>query len=221
MRAIGQRFGLVVLLTALVLPSKTCAADETVWTFETDPVGSAPSDFSFGLTGKGRGGHWVVQEAADAPSGRQVLAQLDTDATDFRFPVAVVNAPMLQDLHAAVRCKMLTGRVDQACGLVVRYQDAQNYYVTRANALEGNVRLYHVVDGTRRQIAGWDGPVAKDSWHELRIDAQGDHLEVYWDGQHVLDAHDQTFQSAGKVGLWTKADSVTLFDDLKVGALKP
>lgn len=108
----------------------------------------------------------------------------------------------------------VSGRVNQACGLVFRYQDENNYYVTCANALEGNVRLYYVKDGRRHQIASWDGKVAKDIWHEIRIDDRGDHMEIYWDGKKIIDAHDTTFRDAGKIGVWTKADSVTCFDDL-------
>ncbi len=106
--------------------------------------------------------------------------------------------------------------MDQAAGLVFRYQDENNYYVTRANALENNVRLYKVVKGHRQQVATWSGPVKTDLWHELRVEAESDHFKVYWDGQKALDAHDQTFKDVGKVGLWTKADSVTEFDDLRV-----
>ena len=144
---------------------------------------------------------------------------MDADETDYRFPVAVANQPRLRDLRVSVRCKPVSGKVDQACGLVFRYQDEFNYYVTRANALENNVRLYHVVNGNRRQFAGLNGPVVGGVWHELKVEAQGDRLEVYWDGQKVIDAHDPTFQTAGQVGVWTKADSVTYFDDLNVEPL--
>lgn len=166
-------------------------------------------------------GRWVVQSDEGAPSGRHVLAQVDADQTDNRFPMAVVDQPSLRDLRLSVRCQTVAGRIDQACGVIFRYQNENNYYVTRANALEGNVRFYRVVDGTRRQLAGWDGPVTSGSWHTLCIDAQGDHVAVSWDRQQVIDIHDQTFQNAGKFGLWTKADSVTHFDDLTVEHFEP
>lgn len=130
--------------------------------------------------------------------------------------MAVANEPILRDLRLSVRCKPVSGQVDQAAGLVYRYQDENNYYVTRTNALEDNVRLYKVVNGRRQQFAGWNGRVATGVWHELRAEAKSDHFEVYWDGQKIIDAHDKTFLEAGKVGVWTKADSVTEFDDLKV-----
>lgn len=145
-----------------------------------------------------------------------MLAQTDADSTDDRFPVAFADKPTLRDLELSVRCKPVSGAVDRACGLVFRLKDANNYYVTRANALEGNVRLYYVKNGHRQQIATFSGNVAAGAWHEYRVVARGDHFEVYWDNAKVIDQHDQTFGDAGKIGLWTKADSVTYFDDLTV-----
>ncbi len=214
---------LLVLVALLTGPSSTDAQQGEPapkrWTFEGDRVGTGPTGFSFGRTGSGRVGHWVVLADKGAPSGANVLAQVDADETDYRFPIAIANEPVLRDLRLSVRCKPVSGKVDQACGLVFRDRDENHYYLARANALENNVRLYHVVDGRRRQIAGWNGRVSGGAWHELRVDARGDHLEVFWDGQKVLDAHDQTFRDAGKVGVWTKADSVTYFDDLSVAPL--
>ena len=193
----------------------------TRWTFDADPVGSAPAGFLFGRTGSGRVGRWIVQAEKDAPSDPNILAQVDADQMDYRFPVAVANEPILRDARLSVKCKTVSGDVDQACGLVFRYQDENNYDVTRANALEGNVRLYHVVKGNRQQFAGWNGTVTTGVWHELTVEAQGDHLLVFWDGQKIMEAHEQTFSQAGKVGVWTKADSVTYFDDLTVESLEP
>jgi hypothetical protein len=217
---------------ALILGNATVSSSETVlaeenrpdptpktWTFDSDKPDAAPVGFSFGRTGSGAAGSWVVVVEKDAPSGGQVLAQADTDATDYRFPVAVADGPSLADLRLSVQCKAVSGEVDQACGLVFRYQDENNYYITRANALENNVRIYYVKDGKRKQFASWAGEVTSKAWHELRVDAKGDHFDVYWDGHKVLDAKDATFSSAGKVGLWTKADSVTYFDDLSVSPI--
>ncbi|MBZ0119282.1 MAG: DUF1080 domain-containing protein [Sandaracinaceae bacterium] len=194
------------------------AAATRTRTFDDDAANAPPAGFSFGRTGSGALGRWVVQAEAGAPSGANVLAQLDTDDTDFRFPVAVLDAPVLRDVRVSVRCKMVSGSVDQACGLVARYRDENNYYITRANALEGNIRLYAVRDGQRRQLASWSGRVPPNAWHEYRLEVRGDHLEVFWNGQRVLDHHDTTFTEAGRVGVWTKADSVTHFDDLRAEA---
>jgi hypothetical protein len=125
---------------------------------------------------------------------------------------------MLSDVRVSVRCKPIAGKVDQACGLVFRYRDENNYYVARANALEDNVRFYYVSAGKRHELASWSGRVTSGSWHELRVDATGDLFEVFWDNQKVIETRDKTFIEPGKIGLWTKADSVTYFDDLIVEA---
>ena len=137
-----------------------------------------------------------------------------------RFPVAVADAPVLRDVRLEVRCKPVSGKVDQACGLVFRYRDENNYYLTRANALEDNVRLYHVANGRRRQLAGWNGKVAGQTWHTLAVVARGNRFQVHFDGNPVIDAQDDTFKEAGKVGVWTKADSVTHFDALSATPLE-
>jgi hypothetical protein len=186
------------------------------WTFDSAQTGAAPPGFVFGRTGQGAAGRWVVQAAPDAPSGPNVLAQADTDRTDNRFPVAVADAPVMRDGTVSVRCKPVSGRVDQACGLVFRFRDADNYYIARANALEDNVRLYTVRDGRRREIASWNGRVTPRAWHELRAEVDGDRIRVSWDGRQVIEKRDTTFPEAGRVGVWTKADSYTLFDDLTV-----
>ena len=185
------------------------------------PVGQPPAGFSFGRTGGGRVGHWVVQSAPDAPSPPNVLAQVDSDRTDYRFPVAAAPSPTFTDGSVAVKCKPVSGYVDRACGLVFRYQDENNYYLTRANALEDNVRFYYVKNGRRIQLANWSGKVTAGVWHELRVEFQGDHVEVYWDSTKRIDAHDRTFSGPGRVGVWTKADSYTLFDDLAAQPRSP
>jgi hypothetical protein len=186
------------------------------WTFEQDTVEAPPSGFAFARTDGGRVGRWLVRAMADAPTGKNVVMQVDDDSTRDRYPVAIADEPTLRDLRLSVQCRPVAGKVDQACGLVFRYRDESNYYVTRANALEGNVRLYYVRDGKREQFASWSGEVPADRWSELRAEAHGDRLVVHWNGEKVIDARDATFPDAGKVGLWTKADSVTAFDDLTV-----
>jgi hypothetical protein len=102
--------------------------------------------------------------------------------------------------------------------LVFRLKDPNNYYIIRANALENNYRLYPVVNGRRSQFAGANLKVTSGEWHELRVEAVGNKITCYYDGSQKIVATDDTFKEAGKVGLWTKADSVTSFDDLKVVA---
>ena len=152
---------------------------------------------------------------SDAPSGKQVLEQTDADATDSRFPVIVANDGEYGDLDLSVKGKAISGKVDQGIGLVFRFRDPKSYYVVRANALEDNVRLYKMVNGRRLQFAGANIKVSSGQWHTLRVVAKGDHLTCFYDGKQVIDAHDKTY-SSGKVGLWTKADSVIAFDDMTV-----
>ncbi|HMC83633.1 MAG TPA: hypothetical protein VKL61_10425 [Candidatus Polarisedimenticolia bacterium] len=205
----------VAAVGALVLAGAALAQEHApvIHNFDADAAGGTPPGFEFGRTGGGAQGKWIVKEEKDAPSAPNVLAQVDADATDYRFPVAFTG-PEMKDLRLSVKCKPVSGKVDQGCGLVFRLKDADNYYITRANALESNVRLYHVVKGRRIQFAGWNGKVASGVWHDLSVEAKGDHFQVSFDGKKVMDAHDKTFPDAGKFGLWTKADSVIYFDDL-------
>jgi hypothetical protein len=143
-----------------------------------------------------------------------VLAQEDSSPRSSRFALAIASAPSLRDASVSVRCLAVGGSIDRACGIVWRVQDAKNYYLARANALEDNVRLYFVQNGNRHQIAGWDGAVTSCAWHTLRADMRGDHIEVYWDDKKVVDARDGRVSEPGRIGLWIKADSRTVFDDL-------
>jgi hypothetical protein len=190
-----------------------------VFSFDSDEVDRVPTGFAFARTGSGALGRWLVRADATAPSPPNVLAQLDGDGTSFRFPVAVVPDVRLRDVRVSVKCKMVSGRVDQACGLVARYRDESNYLLTRANALEGNVRLYFVRDGERKQLASYSGSVERNRWHEHRFEVRGADLAVFWDGERVLRAREERFDEPGRVGVWTKADSVSSFDELRVEPL--
>lgn len=223
---IPNRLRQVCSLTA-ILPAMSLLASyragakqPMVWTFESDTPERAPGGFSFDRTGDGKRGRWLVREEAGAPSGRRVLTQTDDDDTDYRFPLAVAGAPELKNLKLSVKCKTVAGKVDQVCGLVFRYRDADNYYVARTNALENNVRLYHVKQGRRVQFAGWNGKVPKNLWYDFAIEAREDRFQVFFQGRQVIEARDRTFSGAGKLGVWTKADSATFFDELTATALE-
>lgn len=206
---------LIVLCTLLVFTRMGLAA-QTMLDFDTAEVGKLPVDFSTALTGGGGPVVWVVKEEPSAPSGGKVLAQTSTDTTDYRFPLCVYDKVTARDVEVAVRFKAIAGKVDQAAGLMVRFQDKDNYYITRANALEDNVRLYKVVGGSRKQFAGTKAKVSSGEWHALKLAVKGKHFQVYFDDKLLFEADDDTFKDAGKVGLWTKADSVTYFDDLTI-----
>ncbi len=203
----------LIATAALVRPRFALADDVPI-----DLTKQGPVEFAFARTGKGDPGRWEVQEDSSA-SGRRVLAQVSNDPTDYRFPLAIYQRIDAVNLEATVRFKAVAGRVDRAAGLVVRFSDQDNYYVVRANALEDNVNLYCVVKGSRREIAGVSVPVSSDVWHALGLKTEGDRFVVSLDGKVLFTASDRTFAGPGKVGLWTKADSVTQFDALVVRVL--
>ncbi len=193
--------------------------------FEGMEPGKPPRGFSIALTGKGAPPAWVIKEDPTAPAGPKVVTQTTSDKTSYRFPICIYDAFTGDDLELSVSFKPISGRVDQAAGLVWRYQDANNYYVVRANALEDNVVLYKMEQGKRSDLKpkdasffsyGKDAPVPARRWSTLRVTARGQHFSVWLDGEHLFDVEDETFSGAGKVGRWTKADSVTAFDSLTV-----
>jgi len=202
-------------LTSPTLAETTSTAKTTI-DFDTFETGKPPPDFSTALTGGGGPVSWVVKEEASAPSDGKVLAQTSTDQTDYRFPLCVYEKFTGRDVEVSVKFKAVAGKVDQAAGLVVRFQDKDNYYITRANALENNVRLYKVVGGSRKQFAGTKATVSSGAWHALKLAVKGKHFIVFFDDKQLFEADDDTFPQPGDVGLWTKADSVTYFDDLTI-----
>lgn len=210
------------LIVIMVLASVTLAYGQTRRVdFTADTVDQPPKGFEFGHTAEvGRPGRWVVQ----ADGSNNVLAQVDADRTGSRFPVAVLGEIRTADVDLSVRFKPISGQVDQAAGLVWRYQDANNYYIVRANALENNVVLYKVENGRRADLPlkgegrtyGKASQVPSGQWGTLQLVARGPRFEVYHNGAKLYEVEDATFTAAGKVGVWTKADSVTYFDDLTV-----
>ena len=203
------------LALAVSLSTFTTAADSLKRDFEPDPVGAAPVGFQFARTGGGAEGKWIVRIEKGADKNH-VLVQESADPTDYRFPLAVLKEGSYKDVVLSVRARPLSGKVDQGFGLVWRYKDANNYYITRCNADEDNCTIYHTVDGRRRAFLNQSVNVAKNTWHTLKLEATGNHFVVTYDGNKVLDANDETFKDAGRVGLWTKADSVIEFDDFTV-----
>jgi hypothetical protein len=188
---------------------------QLVYNFDADSAGQLPGKFHAARTGSGAESKWVVMSDPTAPSKPNVVAQTSTDQTDYRFPLLIADEGSFQDLDLSVKFKAVSGSIDRAGGLVFRLKDPNNYYIVRANALENNYRLYHVVNGRRSQLAGANLKVTSGEWHELRVEAAGNKIICYYDGNKKIEATDDTFKDAGKVGLWTKADSVTYFDDLK------
>ena len=175
-------------------------------------------EFTQWRTGAGDAAEWTLVADASAEGGR-AIAQISKDKTNYRFPLAVYEPFSGKDLEVFVRFKPVTGTVDQAGGIAVRLLTPDDYYVVRANALEDNVRFYRVVKGKREQLGGADIKVAPNVWHTLALKAEGDRFSISYDGQALFAAQDATFPNAGKVALWTKADSVTLFDAIAITPL--
>lgn len=199
-------------------------APQATTNFDSDAVGTLASGWTSAMTSDGGPPRWEVIEDETAPSGPHVLAQLSDDSTRGRFPLAIYESATLTDGEVSVSFKPISGRVDQSGGLVWRYRDADNYYVVRANALEDNVVLYKVEGGRRSSLApkgtpsetyGVDHEVPGQTWSTLRVTFQGPLFTVYFNGEKLFEVEDTTFTDAGTVGLWTKADSVTHFDDFR------
>jgi Domain of Unknown Function (DUF1080) len=208
------RIGVLLLLPSIASARQPGAGAKTL-TFDNDPVGSQPAGLEFARTGQGAEGKWVVRADKDKPSNH-VLVQESADPTDYRFPLAIVKEGAYKDVTLTVRARPVSGEVDQGFGLVWRYKDANNYYITRCNADEDNCTIYHTVAGRRRAFQNKPIKVAKNTWHTLKLEATGSHFAVWFDATKVLDATDETLKDPGRVGLWTKADSVIQFDDFSI-----
>jgi len=191
--------------------------------FDGAQTGAAPDGWTSTLTGSGDP-KWTVESDETAPSKSKVLKQSGR-AT---YPLLLKNDSSIKDGFVEIKFKAVAGSQDRAAGIVWRARDANHYYVTRANALEDNVVLYKTVNGVRSSLDivgrkggyGTDVKVPSDTWHSLRVDFSGSRLRVSFNGKQLFEVEDSTFADAGKVGLWTKADSVTLFDQVTYGEAK-
>lgn len=199
------------IMTTLLV-STHLLANAATENFDDAKPGVPPVGWTTSQTGKGAA-KWSVEKDGSAPSKPNVLKQ-SGEAT---FPVCLKNDSQLKDGFVEVKFKLLAGEEDQCGGVVWRAQDADNYYVARANALEGNVRIYHFVKGKRTQFGGINIKVPAGQWHTLRVNFSGAKFTVIFNGKTLIEAEDATFATAGQVGVWTKADSVTLFDDFSFG----
>ncbi|MBV9949716.1 MAG: hypothetical protein JOZ69_22940 [Myxococcales bacterium] len=203
----GETGSATPLCDALGANQPVAAGEVHRWSFD-EGFGPLPTAFSSVL------GRWVVEAESTAPSPPNVARQTGTYAVG-DYPRAMVRDLTFTDLTASVMCRPESGSIDQACGLVFRAQDGCNYYVVRANAKEGNTRIYISVDGVRTQLSATaDTPLAAGTWHALGLTTKGSEFTVSLDGTQILTCSDTTF-ATGKIGLWTKSDSVTAFDDLE------
>jgi hypothetical protein len=187
--------------------------EPTIFRFSKNDVGKAPAGWIVGVTGsqKGSAPQWEVLQ----DDGRTVLAQLESGGANGDFPVCLKQGSSFKEGTVSVRLKPISGKKDQAGGIVFRAKDKDNFYVARANALENNVSIYYTQNGKRATIKYWQNiDVALGEWHELEVEAKGFTFKVSLNGQLVGEIEDtkRAFPDAGMVGVWTKADSVTYFD---------
>ncbi|MFN0305578.1 MAG: family 16 glycoside hydrolase [Burkholderiales bacterium] len=181
--------------------------------FDRDVPGTLPASWRQGVTGKGAP-RWAVREDTSAPSKPNVLQQSGAGT----FPWCVLRHSAIESGFVEVKFKALAGDEDQAGGVTWRWKDGNCYYVARANALENNVSLYYTENGRRNTLKYVDAPVPANAWHTLRVDFAGQHITVALNGKTYIEMDDDHIAGAGAVGLWTKADSVTAFDDFSFGA---
>jgi hypothetical protein len=180
--------------------------------FDRDTAASPPKGWSCGVTGRGTP-KWLVEADSGAPSGPHVLKQSGSGA----FPWCVLQSSAIADGFVEVKFKSISGKEDQAGGVVWRWKDGDNYYVARANALENNVSLYYTERGRRNTLKYVDAPVALNAWHTLRVEYQGARMKVMLNGKTYIELEDTHITGPGSVGVWTKADSITAFDDFAFG----
>jgi hypothetical protein len=193
-----------VLFAVLSAALPAEAGEHHTWTFDKDETGALPKGFAAAV------GHWRVVEHDDS----KVLAQLARNPNPV-FNVVLIEGPGAQDLDLSVKLRSIAGVNDQGGGLIWRAKDAKNYYVARFNPLENNFRVYTVVDGKRTQLQSAEVTHQGD-WCRLRVTMKGDHIVCYLDGVKLLDICDATFPGPGKIGLWSKSDAQTEFDELKL-----
>ena len=199
----------LLMMTALPVVAETI-------TFDQEAVGAVPDGWICGVTGKGAS-RWAIETDPTAPSTPNVLKQSGAGA----FPWCVRKGTAISDGVVEVKFKPISGKEDQAGGVVWRWKDGDNYYVARANALENNVSLYYTQNGRRNTIKYVDAPVAGNQWHTLRVEFAGKHIRVSLDGKRYIEIDDERITGSGAVGVWTKADSITAFDDFTYGAAAP
>lgn len=188
------------------------------WNFDRNEAGKPPAGWRVAETmGSGKTGKWTVAADDTAPSKPNVL-MLEARADKGTYNLLIAEGISFKDVDVRTRIKPLRGDVDQGGGLIWRAKDENNYYICRINPLEGNFRVYKVKDGKRSQLQSADLETWSGRWYEVRAVMTGNDIECYVDGKPYLHANDDSFEEAGMIGLWTKADASSAFDDVAVFA---
>ncbi len=203
-----------------VTPEAAPDEQSRLWTFDTDAPGTLPGGFVVGTLFDGRpAGEWKVVQASNAPSPPHVLGQLMGKGAEHAYKVLLFKGTVGADVDVQVSFLPIEGKADMGGGLIWRAADDRNYYLTRANPLEQNIRIYRVVKGVRHMLNNFDQTIDVRHWHTLRVVNRGCRIEVFYDEKRVFDLCDNAF-TQGQVGLWTKSDAITYFDDLRLQLLK-
>jgi hypothetical protein len=206
------------LVALLAMSHLALGADEKVRTFRfsKEDAGKLPSGWEAAKTGAGEGSVWKIVEDDTAPSKSGVVLAQTAESPNQVFNICVANDTNYKDVELSVAFKAVAGKNDQGGGFVWRYQDNNNYYICRMNPLEDNYRVYKVVNGKRTQLATKEGiKVPVGQWHRLKVEVKGARMAGYLDGERIWEIEDDTYKDAGKVGLWTKSDAQTHFDEFK------
>jgi hypothetical protein len=220
-------FLLLVLSQLLILglwaPAQAATpAPESVrtWNFDEDRLDQLPPKFLMGTFFDGRpAGDWKVVKSPQAVSPPQVLAQLRNKGAEHNYNLVLVEDTNATDMDLSVSFLPISGKADMGGGLIWRAADDRNYYLARANPLEQNIRIYHVVKGIRHMLKNFYQIIDVKNWHRLHVVTRGCQIQVFYDDKPIFDLCDKTFQE-GRIGLWTKSDAVTYFDDLRFAILR-
>jgi hypothetical protein len=210
---------LIVSVIAIPITGLSLEGSMRMWNFDGEPPDSVPAGFQVGTLFDGRpAGEWRILRSDRAKSPPQVLGQLMGKGAEHAYKIVLINETSTSDLDLQVALLPIDGKADMGGGLIWRAADDRNYYLARANPLEQNVRIYRVLKGVRKIIDNFDQIIDVRKWHTLRVKTRGCQVQVYFDEKQVFDLCDKTFKE-GRVGLWTKSDAVTYFDDLQLQIL--
>jgi hypothetical protein len=211
---------LVIIFVALEVSATNAEQAPLFWQFDTERPGTLPADFVVGMLFDGKtAGDWKVVETEKAKSAPHVLGQLMGKGAEHAYKTVLINGTSASDIDLQVSFLSIDGKADMGGGLIWRAADDRNYYLTRANPLEQNIRIYRVVKGVRHVLNNFDQTIDVRHWHTLRVVNRGCRIEVFYDEKRVFDLCDNAF-TQGRVGLWTKSDAITYFDDFELQLLK-
>ena len=211
--------GCSVLLTVTLSGASSGAPSSLSWNFDVNAPGTLPPEFEVGTLFDGRSaGEWRVVQTEKANSAPHVLGQLQAKGAEHAYKIVLVNGTDSSDHDLSVSLLPIEGKADMGGGLIWRATDDRNYYLVRANPLEQNLRIYRVVKGVRHMLHNYDTIIDVRKWHTVRVIARGCHMQVVFDQKQALELCDETFQH-GRIGLWTKSDAVSYFDDLRLQIL--